>query len=116
MLTTIKNNILKNYIDFRLKWFKQDNSIIIFPMVLKNVKNILIIIPADYPEENVEIRTFILGLYKIFRHVKVSTFERSSFRPEDGNWFGLPNENYLENFHRNIFDNHKHYQNFQGSF
>ncbi len=90
--------------DLRLKWFKQDETSVVLPEALQKVKNILLITPADHPELEEEIHTFASGLYEIFRQVQVSTFDRSSFRPADGNWFGLPKEEYLDNFRQGKFD------------
>lgn len=90
--------------DWRLRWFKQENSSLVFPDALRKVKNILLITPSDHPELEEEIHLFASGLYKIFTNAQVSTFDRATFRPADGNWFGLPNEGYLDNFRQAKFD------------
>ncbi len=104
MLAALKKFILKKYMDFKLKRFKDPSEPAVFPEALRTVKQVLLITPADHPELEGEIQAFASGLYTIFKQVQVSTFDRSSFRPADGNWFGLPNESYLDNFRQEKFD------------
>ena len=104
MIGRIKNIILKKYMDFRLKWFKADKQPLEFSSALKLVKNILLIAPVDHAELDEDVHHFASELYKIIENVRVSTFERSTFRPDDGNWFGLPNDSYMDNFRQENFD------------
>jgi hypothetical protein len=103
VLEYIKNLILERYINFRLKLFKDKEDSLNFPQEIRNVKNILLIIPENN-EYNTSIQSFISELYKLFDKAEISTFERSSFRKSDGNWFGLPRESYLKNFQDVKFD------------
>ncbi len=104
MITYIKKLILKKYMDLRLKWFKSGENELELPASIQNVRHILLITPEDHPELELALEQFASALYKIFDNVQVSTFERSSFRPQDGNWFGLPKEEYLENFRQEKID------------
>ena len=90
--------------DFRLKWYKSENQALEFPTTIQSVKKILLIAPTDHQELEAQVHDFASGLYTVFKLAQVSTFERSSFRPADGNWFGLPKEEYLDNFRQENFD------------
>jgi len=104
LLNYMKKLILRKYMDLRLKWFKTDSSDLELPASIQKVRNILLITPEGYPELETALEEFASELYKIFKDVQVSTFERSSFRPVDGNWFGLPREDYMKNFQQAEFD------------
>lgn len=103
MLATFKRIILKKYIDIRLRWFKAYGLAVELPAAIRNIHNILIISPGEKETED-DIHYFASELYNIFDPVKVSTFKRSSFRSQDGNWFGLPGDAYLDNFRQEHFD------------
>ena len=90
--------------DLRLKWFKSDQDDLELPGSIRNVRHILLITPEGHPELEQVLEAFASELYKIFDNVQVSTFQRSSFRPQDGNWFGLPREEYLDNFRQEKID------------
>lgn len=112
MLDYIKKFILDRYINFRLKLFKDKEDSLNFPEEIKKVKNILLMIPEEN-EYNTSIQTFVTELYRLFKSAEISTFERSSFRKSDGNWFGLPGDDYLKTFQDVNFDliidlNHPH--------
>ena len=98
-----KDFILKKYIGLRLKLFTPEKEAQNFPSLIRSLKNILIIVP---PDESVaeSVTRFTSDLYKVFEDAKISTFERSSFRESDGNWFGLPKETYMRQFTEENFD------------
>ena len=98
------NQILKKYMDLRLRWFKSEQDDLELPGSIQKVRHILLITPEGHPELELALEQFASQMYKIFENVQVSTFERSSFRPQDGNWFGLPKEEYLDNFRQENFD------------
>jgi len=87
----------------RLRWFKENDHVVELPAAIRDIHNILIISPGEEETED-DVYYFASELYHIFDPVNVSTFERSSFRPQDGNWFGLPGDAYLENFRQEKFD------------
>lgn len=93
----IKKFILNKYLDMRLKMFRSPEERLNFPERIRQVKSILLLIPQG-EEYSTFVQQFTSDLYQLFKGVQVSTFERSSFRKEDGNWFGLPKENYLKIF------------------
>jgi len=99
----IKDRILDRYIAFRLRLFGKEENAINIPERIRRVKNILLVLPVG-AEYNTSVQQFSSQLYRIFKGAQVSTFERSSFRKSDGNWFGLPKENYLKNFRDVKFD------------
>lgn len=103
MLHKIKKIILDKYLDMRLKMFKNADDSLNFPEGIRQVKNILLLIPEG-EEYSAFMQQFTSDLYRIFDRVQVSTFERSSFRQSDGNWFGFPKESYLNNFREANFD------------
>ena len=103
MLEYFKGIILDRYISFRLKLFRDNEDSFNFPQEIRNVRNILLIIPEDN-EYSTSIQSFISELYKLFDKAEISTFERSTFRKSDGNWFGLPKESYLKTFQDVNFD------------
>lgn len=89
--------------DLRLRWFKEEDLSVELPGAVRRIKNILLI-SSGQKEFEEDVHNFATGLYEIFDTVQVSTFERPSFRPEDGNWFGLPLSAYLDNFRQEHFD------------
>jgi len=103
MIEKIKNIILDRYIAFRLRVFGKEENAINIPERIRKVKSILLILPEG-KEYNAPVQQFSSRLYRIFKGAQVSTFERSSFRKSDGNWFGLPKESYLKNFQDVNFD------------
>lgn len=103
MLAILKRAILKKYMDLRLRWFKEDGPAVELPSAIRDIHNILIISPGSKEMEE-DVHFFASELSREFDPVKVSTFERNSFRPQDGNWFGLPVDAYLENFRQEHFD------------
>jgi len=90
--------------DLRLKWFKGETEPLRFLETLGKIKHILLIVPENPAKMENAIQQFSSGLYTVFNDVQISTFERASFRPTDGNWFGLPHEDYLDNFRQEKID------------
>ena len=103
MIERIKNRILQQYIDIRLKLFTPDKEAQDFPRLISGIKNVLILVPAQLAWED-DIEKFTADLYKIFPEANISTFERKSFRKSDGNWMGLPSEQYMNQFTEENFD------------
>ena len=104
MGSRLKNLILKNYIDLRLRWYKDDSPSLEIPSSLRNVKHLLLMVPPKQAKLEAPVKEFTSRLYEIFDNVNVSTFKEKSFRPIDGNWFGLPKKDYLEKFNKGKFD------------
>ena len=99
----IKDWLLKKYIDIRLKLFTPEKEAQDFPALIRKIKNILVLLPADHSGD-AYLEQFTADLYSVFPHSHISTFERSSFRKSDGNWMGLPSEAYLNQFREEHFD------------
>jgi len=104
LVSRFKNLILKKYIDLRLKWYKDNSPSLEVPSSLRNVKHLLLMVPPKKDKLEAPMREFTSRLHEIFNNVKVSTFKKTSFRPIDGNWFGLPKKDYLDKFCEEKFD------------
>jgi len=74
-----------------------------FPELVKKVKRILVLLPSSASLESGS-NIFISRLYDLFGDVQVSTFNRTSLRETDVNWYGLPNDQYLQNIRSEKFD------------
>ena len=103
MLNKLKKHVLDRYLDMRLKLFNRDEDALNFPQKIRQVQSVLLLIPEG-EEYSAFMQQFTSQLYGIFKRVQISTFERSSFRKSDGNWFGLPKDSYLKNFQDAEFD------------
>ncbi|HGY55200.1 MAG TPA: hypothetical protein ENK44_05855 [Caldithrix abyssi] len=102
-MNKIKDVILKKYIDLRLKLFPPDKEARNFPQLIREIKNILVLLPAQSAWED-DFQRFTSDLYKVFPEASISTFERRSFRKSDGNWMGLPSDAYMSQFTEVQFD------------
>ncbi len=74
-----------------------------FPELVKRVGRILVILPSSTSLESGS-NIFTSRLYDLFGEVQVSTFNRTSLRETDVNWYGLPSDRYLENIRSEKFD------------
>lgn len=103
MKDKIKRLFLGKFLDIRLKFFKNNNTLCNFPEKIKSLKKVLIVMPSD-EKVKMSTRYFISELHSIFQDVKVVTFMRDSLRENDVNWMGSPNDEFMKNLQNSKFD------------
>ncbi len=98
MIQRLKNRLLQKYLNWRLGRISSPNQIHDFSRELSRVKHILLILPPDLTIEDV-MTSFVKKLYDVFGdEIRISTFEKRTFRQEDSTWLGLPKKEYLQIF------------------
>ncbi len=98
MIQKLKNILLDNYLSWRLKHLKAIPRAHDFSKELREVKQILIVLPETISLDDIQ-PTFVQQLYEIFgQNVRISTFEKRTFRKEDSTWLGLPKKEYMDIF------------------
>jgi hypothetical protein len=103
LVNQIKDLMLNKYLNLRLNYFKNDDELCDYPANINKIKKILLIFPADRKDKT-EYRAFISALNEIFSKAKVSTFQIKDLRLHEQNWFGVPNERYLDELRSEGFD------------
>ncbi len=100
----VKRFLRQKYLTWRLNRLKANKVPQDFSQVLKKVRHILVIIPPNMTMETIMPR-FIPRLYEVFgENIRISTFEKSTFRKEDSTWLGLPKDEYLDIFRTEQID------------
>ena len=103
-MNALKRFLREKYLNWRLNRLKSGETPQNFKEALRNVKHILVIIPPTMSMETIMPR-FIPHLYQVFGDdIRISTFEKSTFRQEDSTWLGLPKEEYLDIFRSEQID------------
>ena len=118
----IKAYFLEKMLDTRLYFLKEKPELTDFFDRVKNVKNLLIIVPRDRAEE-VLARKYVSRIHEVFKPAKFSTLDVSSLRKSDVNWLGVPNNSFLDKMKSENFDliidlnsTHDHLCTFLGAF
>lgn len=99
----VKDYFLEKMLNARLYFLKENPELTDFFDRIKQVGNLLIIVPRDRAEE-VLARKYITRIHEIFKPAKFSTFDVCSLRQTDVNWLGVPNKSFLEKMKSENFD------------
>ncbi len=103
-MNALKRFLREKYLNWRLNRLKSGETPQNFKETLRNVKHILVIIPPTMSMETIMPR-FIPHLYQVFGDdIRISTFEKNTFRKEDSTWLGLPKDEYLDIFRSEQID------------
>jgi hypothetical protein len=99
----IKSFFLEKLLDGRLFLIKETNKETDFFNEVRNVQNILIILPIDKTEE-ISSRKFLKDIQQEFSTARISAIDLSALHQRDSNWLGVPNHRYLANIRRQNFN------------
>lgn len=99
----IKNYFLERLLDARLFFIREKGQETDFLDAIRNLKNILIILPIDRSDE-INSRKFIKDIQSELGKIKISTLDIATLRKNDTNWLGVPNQQYLANIQKGNFD------------
>jgi hypothetical protein len=99
----LKNFFLERLLDTRLYFIKEKGDETNFIEAIRNIKNILIILPLDRSDE-INSRKYIKEMQSSLGKVKISTLDIATLRKNDTNWLGVPNQHYLSKIQDGNFD------------
>lgn len=93
-MNPLKKRLRRTYLNAKLKWSGKQKDMYDFAEQIKMIRRILVLMPEDKSLRPAA-ESFLKKLAGLFHGVQFETFVKSQLTEKDLNWFGVPDQAFL---------------------